>query len=54
MTHRVRGRRRLQSQESLKRLKPRHAYSFLHKTFQEYLAATYIALNLRGTKFHML
>ena len=30
-------------EESLKRLKPRHAYSFLHKTFQEYLAASYVA-----------
>ena len=25
-------------EESLKRLKPRHTYIFLHKTFQEYLA----------------
>ena len=28
-------------EESSKRLKPRHAYSFLHKTFQEYLAASH-------------
>ncbi|XP_015771064.1 PREDICTED: uncharacterized protein LOC107349432 [Acropora digitifera] len=40
-------------EESLKRLKPRHAYSFLHKTFQEYLAASYIAHNLRESVFHM-
>ena len=41
-------------EESLKRLKPRHAYSFLHKTFQEYLAASYIAHNLRASVFHVL
>ena len=41
-------------EESLKRLKPRHAYSFLHKTFQENLAASYIAHNLRGSKFYAL
>ena len=41
-------------EESLKRLKPRHAYSFLHKTFQEYLAASYIAHKFRGGKFQML
>ena len=40
-------------EESLKRLKPRHAYSFLHKTFQEYLAASYIAHNLRASVFHV-
>ena len=40
-------------EESLKRLKPRHAYSFLHKTFQEYLAASYIAHNLRESVFRM-
>ena len=40
-------------EESLKRLKPRHTYSFLHKTFQEYLAASYIAHNLRGSVFHV-
>ena len=38
-------------EESLKRLKPRHAYSFLHKTFQEYLAASYIAHHLRARVF---
>ena len=41
-------------EESLKRLKPRHEYSFLHKTFQEYLAASYIAHKLRGGEFQML
>ena len=41
-------------EESFKRLKPRHAYSFLHKTFQEYLAASYIAHKLRGSEFHIL
>ena len=40
-------------EESLKRLKPRHTYSFLHKTFQEYLAASYIAHNLRASVFHV-
>ncbi|XP_044165041.1 uncharacterized protein LOC114969803 isoform X4 [Acropora millepora] len=40
-------------EESLKRLKPRHAYSFLHKTFQEYLAASYIAHNVRESVFRM-
>ena len=41
-------------EESLKRLTPRHAYSFLHKTFQEYLAASYIAHKLRGSQFYVL
>ena len=41
-------------EESLKRLKPRHAYTFLHKTFQEYLAASYIAHKFRGSEFQML
>ena len=41
-------------EESLKRLKPRHSYSFLHKTFQEYLAAAYIAHKFRGSEFQML
>ena len=41
-------------EESLKRLKPRHTYSFLHKTFQEYLAASYIAHNLRASVFHVV
>ena len=41
-------------EESLKRLKPRHAYSFLHKTFQEYLAASYLLHKFRGSEFQML
>jgi len=41
-------------EESLKRLKPRHAYSFLHKTFQEYLAALYVVHKFRGSEFQML
>ena len=41
-------------EESFKRLKPRHSYSFLHKTFQEYLAAVYIAHEFRRSEFQML
>ena len=34
---------------SMKRIKPQHEYHFFHKTFQEYLAAFYLALKiLRG------
>ena len=40
-------------EESLKRLKPRHTYIFLHKTFQEYLAASYIAHKLPASPFHV-
>ena len=36
----------LYKEESLKRLKPQHEYCFLHKTFQEYVAAAYIAEKL--------
>ena len=38
----------LYKEESLKRLKPQHEYCFLHKTFQEYVAAAYIAQKLRN------
>jgi len=41
-------------EESLKRMKPRHVYIYLHKTFQEYLAASYIAHKFRGSEFQML
>ena len=41
-------------EESFKRLKPRHAYSFLHKTFQEYLAASHIVHKFRRSEFQML
>ena len=41
-------------EESLRRLKPRHTYSFLHKTFQEYLAASYVAHKFRRSEFQML
>ncbi|XP_068751385.1 uncharacterized protein [Montipora capricornis] len=40
-------------EESLKSLKPRHEYFFLHKSFQEYLAALYIAHKLRGNQFNV-
>ena len=41
-------------EESVKRLKPRHAYSFLHKTFQEFLAASYIGQKLIASEFPVL
>jgi len=40
-------------EESLKQLKPQHEYCFLHKSFQEYLAASYIARELRRNKFNV-
>ena len=41
----------LYKEESLKRLKPQHEYCFLHKTFQEYVAAAYIAEELVNQQF---
>ena len=43
----------LYKEESLKRLKPQHEYCFLHKTFQEYLAAAYIAEKLVNQQFNV-
>ena len=43
----------LYKEESLKRLKPEHEYCFLHKTFQEYLAAAYIAEKLVNQQFNL-
>ena len=40
-------------EESLKRLKPHHEYCFQHKSFEEYLAASYIAHKLRRNKFNV-
>ena len=37
-----------------KKLKPRHTYYFLHKTFQEYLAALHIAHKFRRSEFQTL
>ena len=43
----------LYMEESLKRLNPQHEYCFLHKTFQEYVAAAYIAQKLRNQTFNV-
>ena len=43
----------LYKEESLKRLNPQHEYFFLHKTFQEYLAAAFIAHKLRANELRL-
>ena len=43
----------LYKEECLKRLNPQHEYFFLHKTFQEYLAAVSIAHKLRGNQLRL-
>ncbi|CAH3021383.1 unnamed protein product [Porites evermanni] len=43
----------LYKEESLKRLKPEHEYCFLHKTFQEYVAAAYIAEKIVNEQFNV-
>ena len=43
----------LYKEESLKRLKPQHEYCFLHKTFQEYVAAAYITEKLVNQQFNV-
>ena len=40
-------------EESLRKIKPQHEYYFLHKTFQEYLAAAYIAQKLRRSQLNL-
>ena len=40
-------------EESLRKIKPQHDYYFLHKTFQEYLAAVFIAHKLRGNELRL-
>ena len=41
-------------EESFKRSEPHHVFTFIHQTFQEYLAASYIAHNLRGSESYVL
>ena len=43
----------LYKEESLKRLTPQHEYYFLHKTFQEYLAAAYLGHRLRRNQLNL-
>ena len=43
----------LYKEECLKRINPEHEYCFLHKTFQEYVAAAYIAEKLVNQQFNV-
>ena len=43
----------LYKEESRKRLTPQHEYYFLHKTFQEYLAAAYLGHRLRRNQLNL-
>ena len=43
----------LYKEESLKRIRPQHEYWFLHKTFQEYLAAAFITHKLLRGEFNV-
>ena len=43
----------LYKEESLKRISPQHEYWFLHKTFQEYLAAAFIMHKLLREEFNV-
>ena len=43
----------LYMEESLKRISPQHEYWFLHKTFQEYLAAAFITHKLLRGEFNV-
>ena len=49
----ARGLGLLYKEESLKKLNPQHEYCFLHKTFQEHLAALYISHKLRKKKLNV-
>ena len=43
----------LYMEESLKRIRPQHEYWFLHKTFQDYLAAAFITYKLLRGEFNV-
>ena len=49
----ARGLGLLYKEESLKKLNPQHEYCFLHKSFQEYLAASCIAHKLQKNEFNV-
>ena len=50
----IRGLGLVYKEESYKRVNPQHEYFFFHKTFQEYLAALFIAHHLRRNEFKVL